>query len=79
MDIQVLKRDLEQCLPAIVSREEIAKYTGGMFASKSMAIYDSKGTGVKDPVTIGRKVGYIKSNLIEWIINNINKKTLVEN
>jgi len=77
--IETLKKDLEKNLPAIVAREEIEKYTGGMFASKSMAIYDCKGTGVKDPVTMGRKVGYLKSNLIEWIVNNINKKTLMEN
>lgn len=77
--IEMLKNDLEKNLPAMVAREEIAKYTGGMFAPASMAIYDSRGTGVKDPVTMGRKVGYLKSNLIDWIINNVNKKSLMEN
>jgi hypothetical protein len=40
--IEMLKNDLEKNLPAMVAREEIAKYTGGMFAPASMAIYDSR-------------------------------------
>lgn len=74
--IEELREDFEREWPVTIAREEVEKYTGGLVAATSMAMYDSLGTGVKDPITMGRKVAYRKKNLIDWIINNINKKNL---
>lgn len=71
-----LKEDFKREWPVTIAREEVEKYTGGLVAAKSMAMYDSLGTGVKNPITFGRKIVYRKKDLIDWIINNINKKNI---
>ena len=37
-----------------------------------MAVYDSQGKGIKDPVRMADgKVGYLKDNLIDWFISKV--------
>jgi len=50
-----------------IARCKIAEFTGGMLSSKSMANYDSLGEGPGGRIKIGRKSGYIKPPLVEWL------------
>jgi hypothetical protein len=51
----------------IVARCKIAEFTGGMLSPKSMANYDSLGEGPGGRIKIGRKTGYAKYPLVEWL------------
>lgn len=69
IDIAQIRADLEATLPAVVARSKISRYLGGVYTPATMAVYDSKGIGVKDPVRFsGQKIGYSKQNLIDWFI-----------
>lgn len=69
IDIAQIRADLEATLPAVVARSQISHYLGGCYTPATMAVYDSKGIGVKDPVRLsGQKIGYSKQNLIDWFI-----------
>lgn len=72
LDLEKLRSELVAAWPPIISRDDIAHYTGGMYSSKTMQTYDSKGCGVKDPVrSAGRKVGYQKDELINWFLSRL--------
>ena len=72
VDIAQLRADLEQALPPIIARRKIEHYLGGLYKAESMAVFDSNGTGVKNPVRMeGGKVGYHKEDLINWFISRV--------
>ncbi len=51
----------------IVARHEVAKFSGGLLNPRTMANYDSLGTGVPGKITVGRRVAYPVDALIEWM------------
>ncbi len=52
---------------AIVAREEIENFSGGLVTSKYISILDSQGRGPADRVRVGRKVAYPIMSLIRWL------------
>lgn len=51
----------------IVAREEVYKFTGGLFTPKTLANLDALKEGPKTKIRYKRKVGYPKSALVEWL------------
>jgi len=51
----------------IVARCRMGEFSGGMLTAKTMANYDFDGKGPDGRIKIGRKTGYIKKYLIEWL------------
>ena len=51
----------------IVARQEVSRFTGGLFTPKTMANLDSLGEGPKRKVRYKRKVGYPKKELVTWL------------
>ncbi|MBA3002490.1 MAG: hypothetical protein FP813_01325 [Desulfurivibrio sp.] len=53
---------------AIVSRQEVGKFSGGLLNSRTMANLDSKKEGPAKKLTLGsRKVFYPVADLIAWL------------
>lgn len=72
VNISKLRADLEEALPPVIARAKTEHYTGGLYKAETMAVYDSKGIGVKEPVRMqGGKIGYIKENFIDWFISRV--------
>ncbi len=72
VNLTKLRADLEESLPPVVARAKIGHYLGGLYKTETMAVYDSKGIGIKDPVRMeGGRVGYLKENLIEWFLSRV--------
>lgn len=72
IDFQKLREEYEKTLPPVIARNDIATYTGGLYTTGTMQVYDSKGIGVKNLVRLkGRKIGYPKQDLIDWLINHM--------
>ena len=51
---------------AIVARQEVDKFSGGVISGKYLANLDCQGLG-PSRVVIGRKIGYPVNALIEWL------------
>jgi len=58
--------DLLPKLPPFISRDHVEKLLGGIISSKTLANYDSEGTGPKR-MRMGRKVVYLTEDLLEWL------------
>jgi len=72
IDIKKLREEYEKTWPPIIARNDIAAYTGGLYTAGTMQVYDSKGIGVKNLIRLkGRKIGYPKQDLIDWLLNRI--------
>lgn len=50
-----------------VTRNQLAKFTGGMVTPGSMAVFDSKGEGPAGRFIVNRKTAYTVKNVIEWL------------
>lgn len=71
-NFEELRKEFEASWPPIIARDEIARYTGGMYSANTMQVYDSKGLGVKNKVRQkGRKIGYRKKELIDWFLSQL--------
>lgn len=51
---------------ALVAREEVGHFTGGLIKPKTMANLDSRGEGPPS-ITLGRKVAYKTSAYVAWL------------
>ena len=51
---------------AIVARERLSDFTGGLMSSKYMANLDCRGEG-PPRIKIGHKVAYPTNSLIDWL------------
>jgi len=58
--------DLAKELPPLISRDHVGELLGGIISSKTLANYDSEGTGPKR-MRMGRKVVYLTEDLLEWL------------
>jgi hypothetical protein len=52
---------------AIVSRDEIGRFSGGAVSARYLANLDSKKRGPKGRIRIGRKVAYPVAELVKWL------------
>nr|DAG88531.1 MAG TPA: excisionase [Herelleviridae sp.] len=70
--LQELRKNFENSWPEVIAREEIAHYTGGLYQPSTLEAYDAQGIGVKNSVRVsGRKIGYPKKDLIDWIMQRL--------
>ncbi|MCI5209016.1 MAG: hypothetical protein D3910_09510 [Candidatus Electrothrix sp. ATG2] len=51
----------------IVARQELKEFSGGALNARTMANYDSQGTGINGRFTIGKKVVYPVDEAIAWM------------
>lgn len=61
---------LAESWPApLVARDQkhLDKFSGGLLNASTLAAEDSRGTGPKGRVRVGRKVAYPVESLIEWM------------
>jgi hypothetical protein len=54
----------------LVSRSEVARFSGGVLTPKYMANLDSQGDG-PERMRIGRKVCYPVSSLVRWMKSRV--------
>ena len=52
---------------AVVARQEIQRFSGGIINSKYIANLDSQGEGPKGCVRIGRKIAYPVAEVVRWL------------
>jgi len=70
----VTQEILKLCPGPVISRKEAAKLTGGMISEKYLANLDCEGTGPKERINIGRRVGYRSESFAQWLAERIKKK-----
>lgn len=62
----------EKWSSTLVARGAVAKFSGGVLNSKTLANRDADGTGPTERIRIGRKIAYPVDALIEWMKENSN-------
>jgi hypothetical protein len=65
-ECQATFADLLSKLPAIISRDHVEHYLGGVISAKRLANLDSLGEG-PPRFLVGRKVAYRTEDLLEWL------------
>jgi len=48
-------------------QKQLDRFSGGLLNASTLAAEDSRGTGPKERVRLGRKVAYPVESLIEWM------------
>lgn len=66
MKANVFEQMAEKWPSAIVSREQIGTFTGGIMSPGRLANLDCSGLG-PERIRIGRKVGYPVVSLVKWL------------
>ncbi|WP_300809079.1 hypothetical protein [uncultured Desulfovibrio sp.] len=62
---------LEEQLPPIIARKDVARLTFGLVSAKTMANRDSLGTGPQGRFRVGKEIWYHKKHFIEFILKQI--------
>lgn len=62
--------DLRNTLPPMLTRKDVSVYLGSLFSVSYLANLNYKGIGPK-PTQVGRKVVYLRDDLIEWLEKRI--------
>ena len=62
---------LEEQLPPIIARKDVARLTFGLVSAKTMANRDSLGTGPQGRFRAGKEIWYHKKQFIEFILKQI--------
>ena len=60
-------RSIEQELPPVVSRSELAKATGGLISAKTLSNEDALHKGPAERVRAGSKIGYTRASAMAYI------------
>ena len=61
---------LRQTLPPIIARTAVSELCGGLISARYLANLDSEGRG-PERVKIGRRVGYLRDSLVDWLESRI--------
>lgn len=61
-------QNLLKSLPPIIARHDIEKYLGGLISKGYLQNLDCEGKGPAR-IKCGRKVGYTREALVEWLTN----------
>lgn len=64
-------RSIEQELPPVVSRAELAKATGGLISAKTLSNEDALRKGPTERVRAGSKIGYTRFSAMAYIRKKI--------
>jgi len=64
-------RAIEQELPPVVSRAELAKATGGLISAKTLSNEDALHKGPTERVRAGSKIGYTRASAMAYIRKKI--------
>ena len=64
-------RSITEVLPEIVSRKRAPELTGGFISPKTMANLDSLNRGPAKKIMIGKQVGYMKNDFIDFFLRQI--------
>lgn len=65
--LELLKAGWQAWPSPVIARSEIGNFTGGLIAPRSLANLDCLKKGPGGKVRLGRSVGYLKADLIEWL------------
>ena len=60
-------KSIEQELPPVVSRAELAKATGGLISAKTLSNEDALHKGPTERVRAGSKIGYTRASAMAYI------------
>jgi hypothetical protein len=63
---------------AIVARDELHRFTGGLISPKTQANLDSIGEGPVDAIRIGRKVVYPVKSYIKWLESRATPRVIMD-
>lgn len=61
-----------------VAREKVSEFSGGILHPRTLANHDSRGTGVKNRISVGRKVAYPVESLIAWMEQRLKEKAVLQ-
>ena len=70
MGSEAFFRSIEQELPPVVSRAELAKATGGHVSAKTLSNEDALRKGPAERVWVGFKIGYTRASSVAYIRKN---------
>ncbi len=62
---------LSDSFPAIISRRDVGRFTGGLIAPRTMANLDSLGQGPRQRLRLGRNVGYTREAFLDWLAGRL--------
>lgn len=65
--VETFFTSLESTLPPVFSREEAARHLGGILTAKTLNNIDCLGNGPEVRVRIGKKIGYERTNFVNWL------------
>ena len=68
---QQIRQALINTLPEIVSRKQAAELTGGFLTVKTLANLDALHRGPAHKFMIGRQVGYLKEDFIDFFMEQV--------
>lgn len=60
-------RAIEQELPPVVSRVELARITGGLISVKTLSNEDSLQKGPGERIRVGTKIGYSRASAMTYL------------
>ena len=68
MDFKAMREKWES---AVVARDKVGKFSGGLLHPRTMSNLDAKGKGPKRFRMGNRKVGYFVDDLIAWMMQRM--------
>jgi hypothetical protein len=69
--IKLIQEMAEKWPTNIVPRAEIAKFSGGLIASGTLANLDCQGKGIPGAFKIGRQKVYPVQSIITWLVERV--------
>ncbi len=67
--------DLAKAWPSpFVARNKLEIFSGGMVTAASMAVFDSKGTGIPERFIVNRKTIYKVIDVVAWLESKVLEK-----
>lgn len=63
-------------LPPVIARKEVARFLGGIVASKTLANADTSGDGPEVAYKVGRSVAYRTDSLVAWLVGRLGVERL---
>lgn len=71
MTKEMLLEKLKEELPPIMARKNLGRLTGGMLHPRTIANLDAENRGPSGKIRIGRKVGFTRDGILDWLDQNM--------
>jgi hypothetical protein len=72
MEVKIDLDVLSESWPSpIVARNRLEVFSGGLITGASMAVFDSRGTGIENRITVNRKTCYQTKDVVAWLKSRI--------